>query len=74
MFKQNIMLQAIEQSKSVKKLAFPYCRITDEGCQILCNVLLTKDVLSSLDLTGCDITDVGVAYIGDTLKVNKSGD
>uniref|UniRef100_A0A5K3FS42 Centrosomal protein of 78 kDa n=1 Tax=Mesocestoides corti TaxID=53468 RepID=A0A5K3FS42_MESCO len=63
-----LVCKGIVKAKVLQYVSFENSRIGDEAVSELCNALRTAMCVTSINLTGCGITDIGVRAIASLLQ------
>ncbi|ORX87801.1 RNI-like protein [Anaeromyces robustus] len=66
------LCSALHYHHSLKSLRLSHCTVQDEGANAIKELLLINEVIEGIFLDFNKITHVGIKYIVDALKVNKS--
>ncbi|XP_050679889.1 protein Cep78 homolog [Leptidea sinapis] len=67
----NPICETILLNNSLQHLYLPRCLIGDAGCQAVCNAVRCLPNILTLDLSGCELTPLGVGYIAELVKYQK---
>lgn len=67
----NPLCEALLVNSSLQHLYLSRCLIGDAGCLAVCKAVRCLPNILTLDLSGCELTDIGAGYIAELIKYQK---